>query len=813
MFDEVLERDMKVIKHNFLRNSWSQYRADNDGGLELNRKIGDVFVNIGPMSYVANMKLSNTRNCYVLIGKYSSIMDDVILMTNDPERINGLNECLEIILKERNDLSEDVFCDELFEQQIIIGNDVLIEPKVIIYAGVQIGNGAIVKAGAIVKKNVPPYAIVEGNNGEVVGYRFNPVIIQLMNRIKWWNWKYDEIVKNVKWIMKPNLITKNLPNKYARVEAESLDLLKSLRKGDGYLFGMVAHNGVLPKKGKKIYEHIIEFFLRKAKKTDVLLIALPPYYKELEWPLTKIIISIGDERVKIVCLPGEFNYTFLKACDYFFIGWQFVDSMYIDYATETDTQVIRAVEIDPFVIYSKETKAKCVLSSNNKVVDIEEKKQIIKDYIEKGKKDVYNYMSAYDYENAMQKIRQLGVFIYNYNQEYTDDDLEVCIRELSVRLAGEKTWTRANKTVLFYDGFGLDTRGLAANYLDALSYAEYKIVYLVPSRVKGKIPTLERILSKASNFEIVYFNDESMLLTYYSICDCIDRYRPTSGFFYTTPQDVSAIVAFMQYEKRMIRYKLNLTDHAFWLGRDVMDWCVESRDYGASISVLHRKIPESKLLKVDIYPYFEDSQIFRGFPFKKTESDFVIFSGGTLYKTIDASMNFYIIIDFVLSNYPNVKFWYAGAGDDTYLKILMGKYPGRVFFTEERKDIFAILQNVDMFLNTYPFAGGLMTQYSAAAGRIPITLKHFEDNSGFLPHPHDIKFEFESVDDILNEIGKLIEDSSYRAKREKGINLTASNKIEFRNRIKEILLNPTPSHFYIHAIDTKVFRDSYLERS
>ena len=41
----------------------------------------------------------------------------------------------------------------------------------IILHGVEIGRGAIVGAGAVVTKNVPPYAIVCGNPAKIIRYR------------------------------------------------------------------------------------------------------------------------------------------------------------------------------------------------------------------------------------------------------------------------------------------------------------------------------------------------------------------------------------------------------------------------------------------------------------------------------------------------------------------------------------------------------------------------------------------------------------------------------------------------------------------
>jgi len=48
------------------------------------------------------------------------------------------------------------------EADIVIGNDVWIGTKAVVLSGITIGDGAIVGAGAVVTKDVPPYTIVGG---------------------------------------------------------------------------------------------------------------------------------------------------------------------------------------------------------------------------------------------------------------------------------------------------------------------------------------------------------------------------------------------------------------------------------------------------------------------------------------------------------------------------------------------------------------------------------------------------------------------------------------------------------------------------
>jgi maltose O-acetyltransferase len=59
----------------------------------------------------------------------------------------------------------------LVTQPIVIADDVHIGPKAIVLGGVTVGAGAFVAAGAVVTKDVPPFAIVAGVPARVIGKR------------------------------------------------------------------------------------------------------------------------------------------------------------------------------------------------------------------------------------------------------------------------------------------------------------------------------------------------------------------------------------------------------------------------------------------------------------------------------------------------------------------------------------------------------------------------------------------------------------------------------------------------------------------
>lgn len=61
--------------------------------------------------------------------------------------------------------------DKYHLKTIVIGNNVWIGNRVILVGDLNIGEGAVIAAGSVVVKDVPPYSIVGGNPAKVIKYR------------------------------------------------------------------------------------------------------------------------------------------------------------------------------------------------------------------------------------------------------------------------------------------------------------------------------------------------------------------------------------------------------------------------------------------------------------------------------------------------------------------------------------------------------------------------------------------------------------------------------------------------------------------
>lgn len=149
-------------------------------------------VNIADFSYVSNGSVINN----VDVGKFCSIGPRVqiglgphpsrVFVSTYPAFYSANNTGCPLKFRENK-----IFDDSV--PKTVLANDIWIGANVIIPGGIQIGTGAIVAAGSVVVKDVPPYAIVGGNPAKIIRYRFSEVQIKTLLESEWWNWPVDKI--------------------------------------------------------------------------------------------------------------------------------------------------------------------------------------------------------------------------------------------------------------------------------------------------------------------------------------------------------------------------------------------------------------------------------------------------------------------------------------------------------------------------------------------------------------------------------------------------------------------------------------------
>ncbi|MFA6243590.1 MAG: CatB-related O-acetyltransferase [Candidatus Hydrogenedentales bacterium] len=87
--------------------------------------------------------------------------------------------------------------EEIHPESITIGHDVWVGSRSLIVASATVGHGAVIAAGSVVVKDVPPYAVVAGVPARVVKMRFDPERVQKLLEIAWWDWPDARIRANI----------------------------------------------------------------------------------------------------------------------------------------------------------------------------------------------------------------------------------------------------------------------------------------------------------------------------------------------------------------------------------------------------------------------------------------------------------------------------------------------------------------------------------------------------------------------------------------------------------------------------------------
>lgn len=133
------------------------------------------------------------------IGRYSSVSDTAHAFThNHPMNTRSTSALFfhpAFGLIERNTAPRT---------SLVIGHDVWIGHNAIILPSVtSIGTGAVIAAGAVVHKNIPPYAVVTGHPCRVVRYRFSQETIAALLASKWWEKSPDELLPEIESFQRP----------------------------------------------------------------------------------------------------------------------------------------------------------------------------------------------------------------------------------------------------------------------------------------------------------------------------------------------------------------------------------------------------------------------------------------------------------------------------------------------------------------------------------------------------------------------------------------------------------------------------------
>lgn len=156
------------------KKEWKAKNKHNDtvlkSWIDYNRVV------VGQGTYGDISILSDDKDSKLIIGNYCSIAENVEFLLGVEHRLN----CISTFPFKSKMLNKTM--EGISKGNIVIEDDVWIGYGAMIMSGVHIGQGAVIAAGSVVTKDVPPYAIVGGSPAKIIRFRFeSEVIEELLN--------------------------------------------------------------------------------------------------------------------------------------------------------------------------------------------------------------------------------------------------------------------------------------------------------------------------------------------------------------------------------------------------------------------------------------------------------------------------------------------------------------------------------------------------------------------------------------------------------------------------------------------------------
>ena len=172
-------------KHNYTR-------IGSNRGVRVYKLIKDCNLKVGKYTYGAlNIDTSGDNEEGLSIGSYCSISNKCHFLLSGEHNVDRILTYP----------VEEYFFNETSPRKtkgkIIVEDDVWIGDQALVLSGVHIGQGAIIAAGAVVVKDVPPYAVVGGVPARIIKYRFSNCVINKLLESNIYKYDLKKIPKNM----------------------------------------------------------------------------------------------------------------------------------------------------------------------------------------------------------------------------------------------------------------------------------------------------------------------------------------------------------------------------------------------------------------------------------------------------------------------------------------------------------------------------------------------------------------------------------------------------------------------------------------
>lgn len=187
------------------KSKWRKKNKHNFTRAECVFNINKVSVGNGTYGNLYIRTFGNGEE-YISIGNFCSIADGVKFICGGNHNLDCISSFPFSSYYGNGELKA------LTNGKIVIDDDVWIGTNAVVLSGVHIGQGAVIAAGAIVTKDVPPYAIVGGVPAKILKYRFDQdVISKLCNEIDY-SKLTPEIIKTHMDVLTKSLNDENVSN-------------------------------------------------------------------------------------------------------------------------------------------------------------------------------------------------------------------------------------------------------------------------------------------------------------------------------------------------------------------------------------------------------------------------------------------------------------------------------------------------------------------------------------------------------------------------------------------------------------------------
>lgn len=443
-----------------------------------------------------------------------------------------------------------------------------------------------------------------------------------------------------------------------------------------------------------------------------------------------------------------------------------------------------------------------------------EKKEIRQAY--NGFKDLAEkHLNAHNVNKALWYMDCCAVLAQQFNWIYVDDELELMEKRIGKSLFPHLVtdYETNPEHVVFFDDY-CATFILAVQYLDSLSAMGKKVLYITSNCKKSKVTQsfFDRI-SQIPNVEILKVKGRLFSDVITSIYQVVLDFHPSKLLLHLKANS-KIIPALYGLPNQIEKYLINLADQTFWLGARAIDYCIEFRPFGVSVSLERRGLKREQLLMLPFYPV-KDPNPFNGFP-EEANGHLTIFSGGDIYKTLDSRRTYWKLVKMILDKYPDVVFLFATKhnpiGSSAISKFVSDNhFEGRFIYVGFRPDIYEVLKHCDIYMGTFPASGSLMTQLAAINGT-PVLQYYYpgtpdDETEQALCINDKFPISYQNIEDFMQEADRLITNADYRKQQGERIKHAMISPEQFNTALEQTL-ETNCSQF---PVETKVVDYAHLD--